>query len=1377
LATEGAELKAAARRQRARPRSSKVAVTVTGMHRSGTSAVTRVVSLLGADLPKNVMPARQGNEAGHWEPERIVQLNDEILESANSSPYDVSPFPRSWYGSTVEFGFRTRMMELLEEEYGDSSLLVVKDPRICRLVPFWLATFEMAGVSPSFVLVVRNPLEVAASLKERDGCALSRGLMMWLRHTLDAERETRAHPRVIVSYERLLHDWESVARTIADRLEIPWPRLSNRTRAEVERFLSAEHRHFEMSERDLLRHTAVVEWVKSAYAELRRAADSDEAPNREALDEITRLADDADVAYGPIIGELEADRSLQRLDLEARQRELQDRTQELEHLSDEAAAARAESERLASLLEERDEQLRGREQELQLAASELDARSEEAERLTAELARRQEAIESGKRELQQLSDGAAAALGERERLAIQLSHHESKLEARKRAIEDAQEQLEKRRVQVERLAAELARRQEEIESGKRELQQLSDEAAAARMNSERLASLLEETRASRDKVAGALEARERDLAERQEELAAKDSRIGRLAERVERGRDQLKQARTALAAKDAELQSQALKISRRNEEAGRLRQEMSREQAEAKTLRSELEARAGEVARLHGSVETVREEMARGYLHARPAGLWRSTSHMLSWIVRRRLDCIKAYRALRRSGQFDAGFYLARYPDVLEQRLNPLMHYVEHGAKERRDPSRAFSTSGYLARHPELVANGENPLVHSLRERPATGSELDPPGARQAGVWRSTANLLLWVIRRRFDYIKTFRALRRSGEFDADYYLRCYPDVLEQRLNALMHYIGHGASEGRDPNRAFRTNDYLVRHPELARTGENPLLHFIRAKGALAPENTREEQAPAAIRVAPQADRDPAPPNGRRRMPTAPNLRVTRESRLRRVAGDLVEAGASPLVLRGHQSGRVPIEGVGTFPANDDGMDPGTSGDTAAIANLETLRSAGASHLILPPGSDPWLAERPGVRLHLETRYPPFADHDGFAVHSLDATGRHSVGRALEEFLESYRWRYRGDPSILDWTGRLALAQRISTALTFEPVGAGSGEALPYLDRSVDVVAVRGDGTAATVAEARRVARDAIVVSRTGSADEAPFSTEWLRDPDVVPTLVSIVMPTYNGRALLDRCLRSLLETIPHAAPVEIVISDDGSSDGTAALAESWSGRFNLKYVRADRNQGFVDTCNRGADAASGDTLVFLNNDTLGLPGWLSPLVRTLRDHGDVGVVGGKLVHGDGRLQEAGGVIFSNGSGANFGRGAADPDAPLYGFVRDVHYVSGALLATRTELFRSLGGFDALFRPGYYEDTDYCFRVRRAGARVLYQPESAIVHLEGRTAGSGGDTGMKRHQAVNRERFRERWADVLRNHPTPPERWNESTWHQLARTSRAAAGT
>jgi glycosyltransferase involved in cell wall biosynthesis len=173
---------------------------------------------------------------------------------------------------------------------------------------------------------------------------------------------------------------------------------------------------------------------------------------------------------------------------------------------------------------------------------------------------------------------------------------------------------------------------------------------------------------------------------------------------------------------------------------------------------------------------------------------------------------------------------------------------------------------------------------------------------------------------------------------------------------------------------------------------------------------------------------------------------------------------------------------------------------------------------------------------------------------------------------------------------------------------------------------------------------------------------------------------------------------------------------------------------------------------ARGQYLLFLNNDTLVKPGWLDELVQTFEQVPNVGIAGSKLLFPDGKLQEAGGIIWRLGDGWNWGRGR-DPNEPAFSFLRDADWVSGAALMIERPLFEQLGGFDEYYAPAYYEDTDLAFRVRALGKRVVVQPASEIVHLEGVSAGTDtSGPGMKRFQVVNHAKFYRRWKDTLITH-------------------------
>ena len=264
--------------------------------------------------------------------------------------------------------------------------------------------------------------------------------------------------------------------------------------------------------------------------------------------------------------------------------------------------------------------------------------------------------------------------------------------------------------------------------------------------------------------------------------------------------------------------------------------------------------------------------------------------------------------------------------------------------------------------------------------------------------------------------------------------------------------------------------------------------------------------------------------------------------------------------------------------------------------------------------------------------------------------------------------------------------------------------------------------------------------------DRAPFAPFALPTSDA-PT-ASIVIPVYGQFAHTLACLRALAAH-PPACAFEVIVVDDGSEDETPQALPQVAG---VRYHRRAANGGFVAACNDGARLARGDMLVFLNNDTAPQPGWLDALLRTFTTHPDAGIVGAQLLYPDGRLQEAGGVVFRDGSGWNYGR-FGSPQDPRYGYLRDADYVSGAALAVPRTMFESVGGFAERYAPAYYEDTDLAFAVRAAGKRVLYQPGARVVHDEGSTSGTDVGSGTKAYQVRNRARFAEHWATALAAQP------------------------
>ncbi|HMB60080.1 MAG TPA: glycosyltransferase [Xanthomonadales bacterium] len=301
--------------------------------------------------------------------------------------------------------------------------------------------------------------------------------------------------------------------------------------------------------------------------------------------------------------------------------------------------------------------------------------------------------------------------------------------------------------------------------------------------------------------------------------------------------------------------------------------------------------------------------------------------------------------------------------------------------------------------------------------------------------------------------------------------------------------------------------------------------------------------------------------------------------------------------------------------------------------------------------------------------------------------------------------------------------------------------------RTVSTLGIRGALLRSQQSQSRSEGPDAVLAGQVDAVGDRS-APETMPCPD--EPLVSIVIPVYNKWEYTAACLRSIVK-VRSKASFEVIVVDDHSSDESAERLEKIDG---LKFIRNPKNVGFVGSCNRGAEAARGQYILLLNNDTQVTDGWLDALLHTFNHFPDTGMAGARLVYPDGRLQEAGGMIFSDGSGWNYGKNDR-AEKPEYSFTREVDYCSGACIVLPAELYRRLGGLDERYAPAYYEDTDLAFRVRAAGLKVRVQGAATIVHFEGVTAGTDITTGTKRYQEINRKKFLDRWKSELAAYPAP----------------------
>lgn len=626
----------------------RTAVLVAGMHRSGTSAIAGLLNALGCEAPKTLMPANLANEAGYWESLEVVALNDAILASTGSGWDDWRAFDSSWYARPDVADFRRRAQAVLASEYGESRLFVLKDPRICRLMKFWLEEITRFGAHLRVVIPVRNPLDVAASLERRDGIAPALSHLLWLRHVLEAEAATRTFTRSFIRYDDVVASWQSAAQRLGESLDWPWPQPVGSASYTIDPFVSSSLRHHDAGDQLVFGNAELSRWIRTTFHILdRRCQGKSQDFDDAELDRIKAAFDEASLIFAPwtktlqaSIADLTASLVVRDTDLEAiRTRfgtDLAERDATITRLEALVAAHSAMITQQTSALTERDATLAARDAALTERDAMLAARDTALEKRDAVIAQRDK------------------ALADRDHA---FRHAVSRLSALEAMLATAQADLERRQSEIHTQAETVAARDGELA------------AAAAREAA----------------ITAVLQGREAELLLQQERMATAEGTIAALRDTVR-----------ALHASTSWRITAPLRAIRRG-----LRSADGSTSDQARLPPARGVARLG-YTRVGFPILSYVRAVTRW--SRRPLRTWRAVRRISrselfdrNWylsaypdVAALRVDPVVHYVAFGAGEGRDPGpmfstwDYISRYPDVASTGINPLRHFLDFGAAEGR---------------------------------------------------------------------------------------------------------------------------------------------------------------------------------------------------------------------------------------------------------------------------------------------------------------------------------------------------------------------------------------------------------------------------------------------------------------------------------------------------------------------------------------------------------------------------------------------------------------------------------------------------------------------------------------------------------------------
>ena len=795
-------------------------LVIAGMHRSGTSATSGVCEILGCTVPGEVVPAADDNPRGFFENRRFVEFNDSLLARLGSAYDDPNFISASDIRAAIELGAVDTLGALLEVELRLTQFPVIKDPRICRLLPIWKAALERIGYEILIAHPIRHPIEVASSLQKRNSFSQTQGLLLWLDHVLSSEMYSRDKRRSFFKYDELMADWRTVALKIAADLKFSWPHSPHRVEDQVDGFLASELRHHraEASSFSLDSPLHVLcSRVWEACNGLVQSASHGSAVRE--FEDVRNIFQDSQAIYAGYVASTQRSMAERSREVEALNRH----SAHMEHMLSNANAI-AESQRvqitsLESDVEQATENIQSRDERVLELQDDVAKTGEQFTDLQLRHHEREDTIEALKVELGQVRISLKEVCDESISAEKEFTYQQASREKAESKIAQALFGRHERDLQILQITLDAGNQKRSFEElGKRLQIELEYRG--------HLEALVASTQAHMNTLYGSASWR----------LSAPVRVIGRRMPRA------VRKIISSLLLGVANAKIRPKSDTRSDLVSGQLEPPLPIDREEQTSLPAEpASQRLG--ADLTGSNSSSMEAGSDGDLSKTsetPVAVPFDQDQLVIYA-----DQQHAAELIRSSGLFDPDYYSGSN-EAKATGVDPVIHYLVTGEKEGRKPSRDFDPLYYAERYDDVARADVNLLLHYVSEGRREGRIPIPIIARISlpGSFKYFEEPDLYDERRQptevavavpydkdqlaihADQQHAAKLIRASGLFDPDSY-GGIDEANAAGLDPVIHYIIAGEREGRQPSSKFDPLYYAERYTDVGVADVGLLLHYI----------------------------------------------------------------------------------------------------------------------------------------------------------------------------------------------------------------------------------------------------------------------------------------------------------------------------------------------------------------------------------------------------------------------------------------------------------------------------------------------------------------------------------------------------------------------